>query len=164
MVIISDNPISKDKNIPTAAFILGLAGVFPFMVFGLLAVTLGGEIVTPNQADMLLIGYGAIILSFMAGVRWGLALTVPNENDQALQLTVSTVPSIIAWTACFMPFAYGLPLLAFTHAALAVWDIRGMYNGRGPIWYGKLRMILATIVVGILVVVGLVRYFLLVSG
>ncbi|MEP3231798.1 MAG: DUF3429 domain-containing protein [Hyphomicrobiales bacterium] len=162
--MISDNPISSDNNIPKAALILGLAGVLPFVVFGLLAITLGGEIVTPKLADTLLIGYGAVILSFTAGVRWGLALTVPNENDQALQLTVSTVPSIIAWAACFMPFAYGLPLLAFTHAALAVWDIRGMYNGRGPIWYGKLRMILAIIVVGILVVVGLVRYFMLLNG
>ena len=164
MVMISDNSIGGDNNIPKAAIILGLAGVLPFVVFGLLAITLGGGSVTPKLADTLLIGYGAVILSFIAGVRWGLALTVPNESDQALQLTVSTVPSIIAWAACFMPFAYGLPLLAFTHAAIAVWDIRAMHNGRGPVWYAKLRMILASLAVGILVIVGLVRYIMLVSG
>ena len=164
MVMISDNPIGGDNNIPKAALILGLAGVLPFVVFGLLAITLGGGSVTPKLADTLLIGYGAVILSFIAGVRWGLALTVPNESDQALQLTVSTVPSVIAWAACFMPFAYGLPLLAFTHAAIAVWDIRAMHNGRGPVWYAKLRMILASLAVGILVIVGLVRYIMLVSG
>ena len=164
MVMISDNPIGGDNSIPKAALILGLAGVLPFVVFGLLAITLGGGSVTPKLADTLLIGYGAVILSFIAGVRWGLALTVPNESDQALQLTVSTVPSIIAWAACFMPFAYGLPLLAFTHAAIAVWDIRAMHNGRGPVWYAKLRMILASLAVGILVIVGLVRYIMLVSG
>ena len=161
--MISDNPIGGDNSIPKAALILGLAGVLPFVVFGLLAITLGGGSVTPKLADTLLIGYGAVILSFIAGVRWGLALTVPNESDQALQLTVSTVPSTIAWAACFMPFAYGLPLLAFTHAAIAVWDIRGMHNGRGPVWYAKLRMILASLVVGILVFVGLARYIQLVS-
>ena len=164
MTLFSDDPIGEDKNIPKAALILGLAGIFPFFVFGLLAATLGAEIVTPKQADALLIGYGAIILSFVAGIRWGLALTAHNESDQAVQMTVSVVPSLIAWTACFMPFAYGLPVLAFTHAAVAVWDIRAMHNGRGPVWYAKLRMILASLAVGILVIVGLVRYVLLVSG
>ena len=162
MTLFSDNPIGEDKNIPKAALILGLAGVLPFIVFGLLAMTLGAEIVTPTQADALLIGYGAIILSFMAGVRWGLALTAHNESDQAVQMMVSVVPPLIAWTACFMPFAYALPLLTLTHAAVAVWDIRAMHNGRGPVWYAKLRMILASLAVGILVIVGLVRYLLLV--
>ena len=164
MTLFSDDPIGSDQNIPKAALILGLAGVLPFIVFGLLAITVGGGIVTPKLADTLLIGYGAIILSFMAGVRWGLALTAHREDDQALQLTVSVVPSLIAWAACFMPFAYGLPLLAFTHAALAVWDIRAMHNGRGPVWYAKLRMILASLAVGILVLVGLARYIQLLSN
>ena len=164
MTLFSDDPIGSDQNIPKAALILGLAGVLPFIVFGLLAITVGGGIVTPKLADTLLIGYGAIILSFMAGVRWGLALTAHREDDQALQLTVSVVPSLIAWAACFMPFAYGLPLLTFTHAALAVWDIRGMHNGRGPVWYAKLRMILASLAVGILVLVGLARYIQLLSS
>ena len=164
MTLFSDDPIGEDKNIPKTALMLGLAGVLPFVIFGLLAITLGGGITTPIQADMWLIGYGAVILSFMAGIRWGLALTAHNESDQAVQMTVSVVPSLIAWTACFMPFAYGLPLLALTHAAVAVWDIRAMHNGRGPVWYAKLRMILASLAVGILVIVGLVRYFLLMSG
>ena len=163
MTLFSDDPIGSDQNIPKAALLLGLAGVLPFIVFGLLAITLGGGIVTPKLADTLLIGYGAIILSFMAGVRWGLALTAHREDDQALQLTVSVVPSLIAWAACFMPFAYGLPLLTFSHLALAVWDIRGMHNGRGPVWYAKLRMVLASLVVGILVLVGLARYLQLIS-
>ena len=164
MTLFSDDPIGSDQNIPKAALLLGLAGVLPFIVFGLLAMTLGAEIVTPTQADALLIGYGAIILSFMAGVRWGLALTAHNESDQAVQMMVSVVPPLIAWTACFMPFAYALPLLTLTHAAVAVWDIRAMHNGRGPVWYAKLRMILASLAVGILVIVGLVRYIMLVSG
>ena len=164
MTLFSDDPIGSDQNIPQAALILGLAGVLPFVIFGLLAATLGAEVVTPKQADALLIGYGAIILSFVAGIRWGLALTAHNESDQAVQMAVSVVPSLIAWVAFFLPFAYGLPLLAFTHAALAVWDIRAMHNGRGPVWYAKLRMILASLAVGILVIVGLVRYVLLVSG
>ena len=163
MTLFSDDPIGEDKNIPKTALILGLAGVLPFLVFGLLAITLGGEIVTSKQADMFLIGYGAIILSFMAGVRWGLALTAHHEDDQAVQLAASIVPPLIAWTACFLPFAYGLPLLTFSHLALAVWDIRGMHNGRGPVWYAKLRMVLASLVVGILVLVGLARYLQLIS-
>ena len=164
MTLFSDDPLGEDKTIPKTALLLGLAGVLPFVIFGLLAATLGGEIVTPKQADALLIGYGAIILSFMAGVRWGLALTAHNKNDQAVQLAVSVVPPLIAWIAFFSPFAYGLPLLAFTHAALAVWDIRAMHNGRGPVWYAKLRMILTSLAVGILVLVGLARYIQLING
>ena len=164
MTLFSDDPIGEDKNIPKTALVLGLAGVLPFVIFGLLSITFGGGLTTPKQADMWLIGYGAVILSFMAGIRWGLALTAHNESDQAVQMAVSVVPSLIAWAACFMPFAYGLPLLAFTHAALAVWDIRAMHNGRGSVWYAKLRMILASLVFGILVLVGLARYIHLLNG
>jgi len=164
MTIFSDNPVDSDKSIPKVALYLGVAGLVPFIIGGLLAITLGAGVVLPEKADMFLVGYGAIILSFMAGVRWGLAFAEHNESEQALQFGMSVIPPLVAWIAFFLPFAFGLPLLALSHAALAVWDIRGMYSGRGPMWYGKLRMILSSIAVGLLVVVGLVRYFLMVSA
>lgn len=157
MTVFSDNPIGDDHHIPTTALWLGLSGLIPFMVGGLLAVTAGAGVMTAARADLFLIGYGATILSFMAGSRWGLALTSHNPKDQSVQLAVSVIPSLTGWFSLLLPFSFALPLLTLAHAALGVWDIRAMHGGRGPRWYGRLRMILTSAVVILLVVIGVVR-------
>lgn len=159
MTLFSNDPIESDFKVPLSALLLSLGGLIPFLAGGFLAITTGGGILTSEQADRFLISYGAIILSFVAGIRWGAAFSEHNSHEQAVQFSVSVLPALVGWFALFLPFAVALPLLALAHSASAVWDIRGMYNGRGPRWYAKLRMILAIVVVGVIVVVGLVRYF-----
>ena len=47
--------------------------------------------------------YGAVILSFLGGIQWGLAIRNSDGNARTRQgltpiLTVSIVPSLIGWT------------------------------------------------------------------
>jgi len=92
---------------PLLAIVLGIAGLIPFIVCGLGAIS-----ANPSQAAAMLtalIGYGAVILSFLGGVHWGFALweagaeetgaPPPSGKVQRARLGLGVVPSLIGWVA-----------------------------------------------------------------
>lgn len=82
---------------PKPALYLGLAGLIPFISPPLLmAVT---EVYYPELAYAQL-AYGASIVSFLGGARWGFALpeSSPAKPDW-INLSNSVVPSLLAWVA-----------------------------------------------------------------
>ncbi|NP_001274011.1 transmembrane protein 69 [Danio rerio] len=85
------------KNAPKPALYLGLAGLIPFVSAPLLmAVT---ELYYSDVA-FAQVAYGASIVSFLGGIRWGFALPAGSpEKPDWLNLANSVVPSLIAWTA-----------------------------------------------------------------
>lgn len=85
------------KNAPKPALYLGLSGLLPFVAAPLsMAVT---ELYLPEVA-FAQIAYGASIVSFLGGVRWGFALPEgsPAKPDW-MNLANSVVPSLLAWVA-----------------------------------------------------------------
>jgi hypothetical protein len=83
------------RAIPAPARTLGFAGLIPFAV-GALAVAFAPEI-KPEAAAALLL-YGALILSFLGGVRWGFAV-IEGANAGWTVYGVSVVPPLVAWVA-----------------------------------------------------------------
>ncbi|KAM4722944.1 transmembrane protein 69 [Rhinophrynus dorsalis] len=85
------------KDAPKPALYLGLAGLIPFVAAPLLM-----SITTSYYPEVAFaqVVYGASILSFLGGVRWGFAIP---ENSPAkpdwMNLTNSTVPALLAWFA-----------------------------------------------------------------
>ncbi len=94
---------------PTAtAWLLGRAGLLPF-VAGALA-CLFGPPAWPAPASVALAAYAAVIVSFLGGIHWGLAMRqAPNPSPVLLYWGV--VPSLLAWPALLLPSAPGLVLL-----------------------------------------------------
>jgi len=88
--------------------------------------------------------YGAIILSFLGGIRWGVGLGGRNRGSE---FTLSVLPSLAAWTALLLPSIIGVCILIAGFLMQALWDVTGVQTGRLPGWFGKLRMILTTLVV-----------------
>uniref|UniRef100_A0A1A7Y4R3 Transmembrane protein 69 n=1 Tax=Iconisemion striatum TaxID=60296 RepID=A0A1A7Y4R3_9TELE len=85
---------------PKPALCLGFAGLIPFVSPTLLmAVT---EIYYPQLAYAQ-VAYGAAIVSFLGGARWGFALpeSSPAKPDW-INLANSVVPSMLAWGAMLM--------------------------------------------------------------
>lgn len=145
MTIISTDPISDERKIPFSALVLGWAGVLPFAA-GALAMLIGAP---PGRNALLpLLIYGAVILSFLGGVRWGMAMRLSGaERGQALAQSI--VPALIGWIAACL---YGFPmsaliLLALAHGGLGAADIARAGRGLMPIWYGRLRLQLSASVV-----------------
>jgi len=137
-------------GVPSPAKELGLAGLIPFVV---LATALW--YVDPGWQALVheaLLAYGAVILSFMGAVHWGLAMPEMDARERSWQLGLSVVPSLLGWVALLLPpqvGGYSVLLIAF--ALLCVADGRAAKRGLAPEWYPALRVPLTTVVVACLI-------------
>jgi hypothetical protein len=88
---------------------LGIAGLIPFVG---LAVALW--VSRPSQwpsASAALVGYGAVIISFLGAVHWGLAMR-SGRAQPAGQLLWGVAPSLAGWGAMLLGGTTGLLLIA----------------------------------------------------
>ena len=145
----SSPTIDWQAQVPRSAFWLGAAGALPFILLALVSIIPDSEI---SQTSLTaLTAYGAVILSFLGGIHWGLAIAAPEEdeaNNQLLKrLGWSVVPSLVAWLALLLPILPGLIVLAIAFALWLVFDMRTTMNASAPIWYPRLRAPLTAVVV-----------------
>ena len=92
MVQYSTDPIGDRKEIPGVARLLGYAGLLPFLLTAALMwfATDAGIAATAHK---MLIAYGAIILSFLGGIRWGLCIG-PARRTRPESRTGSECPAV----------------------------------------------------------------------
>ena len=133
---------SQPARIPAAALIPGLLGVLPF--WGLALSTQLSSGLDPLLALMALIMYGAIILSFVGALWWGMAVHAPATAPRAVMFVWSVVPALIGWTAIMTEPAIGLRMLI---AGLALqWLLDGLLMryipSLIPRWVFRLRTML----------------------
>ncbi|MEW6098409.1 MAG: DUF3429 domain-containing protein [Pseudomonadota bacterium] len=86
---------------------LGYAGLLPFLIGAALVWLVHAEV--QPYATLLLAGYGAVIVSFLGGIHWGLGFRqqVPSPGP----FVWGVVPSLVAWVAVVMPAYAGLVVL-----------------------------------------------------
>jgi hypothetical protein len=101
-------PAAPPAALPRWALRLGHAGLLPF-VGGALLVWLVWPDVQPLVAQGLS-AYAALIISFLGGIHWGLAMRQPEPPPRLLAWGV--MPSLLAWPALMMPAHAGLVLHA----------------------------------------------------
>lgn len=141
------------KSIPLSAAVLGWAGVLPFA--GLSAVVHFDFNGLGASCEPLLIAYGAVILSFMGGVHWGLAMQESMVNDSNIQsshLALSVVPALVGWLAIIVTTPTALVMLALAFLVLLIVDMVWASGRCAPAWYGRLRLQLSSAVLLCLVV------------
>lgn len=139
----------------TAAFGLALAGALPF-VFGTLVQFV--PLIPASYAYLTLpavLWYGAVILSFLGGIRWGLALRVVNSGQRARLMALSVVPSLLGWFALFLPAEYALIALILGFSGQGAWDVWTVEHSGAPPWFTTLRLVLTLIVVSCLILIAL---------
>jgi hypothetical protein len=129
------------SSIPVSALLLGLAGLIPF-VAGALSLWVALPLLAPGHGQSLVIGYGAIILSFLGGIRWGTAIGPYDTRRQAVEFSASVLGSLAGLAAIFIPPVPALTLLIAGFLMQALWDVTSVESGRLPSWFGKLRMLL----------------------
>jgi len=119
--------------VPRPALVLGFAGLLPFLAASAGAWAAGSPayIIVINMQ----MAYGAVVLSFLGAVHWGLAMA---QDDAARwrRLGLSVVPALTGWLALMMPNPLGLVLLVLGLAATFFADLR---SPRLPPWYKALR-------------------------
>lgn len=135
------------KEIPLAARVLGFSGLIPFA-----GAAAGGLINDPALQDMslrALLAYGAVILSFLGGVRWGLAIAQTGSTALWKPLALSVLPSLLSWVALLLPTGAGLLILAIGLATMLIADTR---LAQAPHWYRLLRIPLSLGAIGALII------------
>lgn len=132
------------RDVPHMARLLGFLGLIPFLAGGL-------GVWLPALGDLrfalpiMVLAYGALIASFLGGVRWGAAMQNDNPESQPRHLVIAIMPSLVALVAFLLPMpqAFGLLIILFT--AQAVLDVTGAQNGDLKGWYTPLRLWLTVI-------------------
>ncbi|KFA74365.1 hypothetical protein S40288_06673 [Stachybotrys chartarum IBT 40288] len=166
-------------SVPKESLVLGAAGTLPYVATSIstvfLAWNLTKELPTGNfffdhilltheNAQHLLgliepiqLGYGAIIISFLGAIHWGLeyAEKQPSSNRTRFRYGMGLGASIIAWPTLLMPIEYALTAQFAAFTALYFADSRAAKNGWAPRWYGMYRFLL-TAVVGLAIFISLV--------
>lgn len=134
------------QTVPRAPLWLGLGGALPFAAC-LVAYAAGGLwIVSQALALKVMLAYGAVILSFLGGIRWGLALRLENADRRDARFALSILPSLLGWVALLLPSFPALVLLAVAFAAQGAWDVGDAGEDGAPAWFATLRSLLTALV------------------
>ena len=148
------------RRLPPIAIALGLLGLLPFLAggFGALAFR---DPVRAARALEALIAYGAVILSFLGAVHWGLALEEETGLGQGARYGLGVVPALIGWVALLAQADamadVALALLATGFAATIAVEQRGAMRGLVMPAYVALRWVLTVVVLLVLLGVLVMR-------
>ena len=119
---------------PTWVLIYGRLGLIPFLAPGIIGW------IWPAYAPLAgstLAVYAALILSFLGGGRWGMAVACPDVDNRIVSLAM--LPSLAGFALLMLPAdqrLWQLGGLAVAHMLQGVWDLRAKAV---PAWYASLR-------------------------
>lgn len=134
------------ETIPRVVLIYGMLGLAPF-----LAPPLIGYLAPERSAltATALALYGGLILSFLGGARWGVAIA--EDRPRGAVVTLAMIPTLAGLALLMLPPSAQTAKLTGLAAALSVhllWDLR---SPGLPSWYPSLRILLtAGAVVGLI--------------
>lgn len=130
------------RSSPLPALVFGIFGLAPFVGFPGYMVLAQAYIPSLAFAQVV---YGATILSFLGGIRWG--ITVPEESlsrPDWSNLGYSVAPPLIAWAGLLLPD----PLSLFTiMTGLIGTAYSGAKEWSYPSWFKGLQFILSFVAV-----------------
>lgn len=131
-------PFRPVEPLPRSALVLGVAGLIPFAAAAV-AVWQG------EFAHLALEGglaYGAVILSFLGGIRWGTTIGPYSPSRFVRDFSLSVLPALAGWISLLAPPIPALCLLIAAFLLQALWDVLSVERGYLPGWFGRLRMYL----------------------
>jgi hypothetical protein len=132
---------------------LTFAGAIPFIAAS------AALWLAPNQyrsfAVNVLTVYAAVILSFLGGIQWGMAVNLIDSAPKSARniFLLSVVPSLLAWGMLLLPEPRSRILVAIVLFAF-VWVIDALLNVQKliPQWFFKLRSTITVIVIASLAI------------
>jgi len=130
-------------SLPRPVAWLGYGGLLPFLALAA-AVLLRLE---EDLARAALVGYGAVILSFVGALHWGFAMLLPglDEAERTRLFAWSTVPALVAWPALLAPPPLAAFILMAGFVAHYLHDRRLARRADLPAWYLPLRLQLSSV-------------------
>jgi hypothetical protein len=130
------------QTVPKTARWLGYSGLLPFIAGSAGCFLPEGPLQQFSQFGLL--GYSAVILSFMGAVHWGAAMLRPLAAEQLY--LASVLPALVAWVSLLLPVQAALAVQATGFTALFIFDRHSSAKGTLPEWYPQLRVPLTAVV------------------
>ncbi|MGJ5042054.1 MULTISPECIES: DUF3429 domain-containing protein [unclassified Bradyrhizobium] len=128
------------SGVPASMRILGLAGLIPFA--GLAVLAIAGDDPIRLAALRAQIGYGAVIVSFLGAIHWGVAVQTPALAGWP-RMSWGVMPSLLGWVALLLPALPALVLLAAALLTALVYDEFSFGGDDRQAWFLKLRRLLS---------------------
>jgi hypothetical protein len=136
--LVRSGAMASRAPIPTNSIVFGYGPMLPLVTAGLGAWMLPAP--WGGMAVRLAIIWGALILSFIGGVRRGFGFARA-EASTAVELAAAVAYVTIAGLALLMPYAAtGLAMLAAGYALAALLDRRAALRGDAPAHFARLRV------------------------
>ncbi len=131
---------------PSTVAWLGYGGLLPFIAT---AGAIWLDRVHAVEWRTALLGYGAVILSFVGALHWGIAMMSPQlpARWRNALWAWSVVPALLAWTALLLPAAPAGSVLIIGFAAQYWQDRRVAERSGAPAWYLPLRLQLTLVAI-----------------
>ncbi len=128
-------------------WLISLIGLVPIVIFTI-AITFSGmqSGVVPVLIDAFKT-YAAILLSFLGGIRWGVALNKDSQKNIERSILAATIAPLIGWVAIFVAEPLCFAILIVGYAGQGAWDNISAHRGLMPLWFARIRMIMTTLVV-----------------
>ncbi|KAH8819974.1 hypothetical protein F5884DRAFT_32370 [Xylogone sp. PMI_703] len=152
------------REVPKESLYLGLAGVLPYVATSLSTVFLTYNVnnersivalFDPETARHLLdlmvpiqIGYGAVIISFLGAIHWGLEYAGYGGHKGYYRFLHGVIPTAVAWPTLLMPVEPALITQFLAFSVMYFTDARATTKGWVPPWYTNYRFVL-TLLVGL---------------
>jgi len=127
---------ASQRPLPPGLATLGYAGLLPFVACVLGIALFEGE--ARAFAVRALVAYGAVILSFLGAVHWGVLLRQPDAAAQ-LRLVIGVLPSLAGWAALLLPGRHALALLVVAFGGFWLYEHRVVGTALLPPAYLDLR-------------------------
>ncbi len=140
-------------RVPRPVVALGALGAVPFLSFAAAVPFLEADIL--SSARYILCGYGAVILSFLGGIHWGLVVADSHQanigTSESLWLIAGVVPALVGWVSLIISGPSGLIILALAFLGMFLFDCQAARHGLAPVWYPVLRRYLSIVVIAALI-------------
>jgi hypothetical protein len=108
-------------KLPPLVFVLGYAGLLPFLADPLWLSLAPAS--APAWLDRAWLTYAGLLASFMAGSFWGMALIVVEGPAGKLGMALSGLLMLLAWGCLMLPFRAALIGLAIVFGLLVLAEI-----------------------------------------
>ena len=154
----SQSPVHL-RRMSGIAFLLGMSGIIPFLFCGLMSLATLDP--AAGHWVSILAAYGAVVLSFIGAVQWGLAMADPDARSERSRLILGVVPALFGWSAMLMN-VFGLAELSLLvliggYVVTIGGEDRASRQGFLPGGYISMRWLLTLLVIAVLTTVLVLR-------
>jgi glutaredoxin len=127
--------VESPEQVRRTAQWLGYLGALPFIACALLA--LFADSGAQDAALQALLGYAAVILSFVGALHWTRGLQAGVAAMGTRLLLVSVLPALLGWIALMLPWPEAGLLMAVGFTVMYLFDRRAW---RAQPWFQRLRL------------------------